>query len=198
MLDPGRPLVPYVAHPAERSPRAAPTIEPMAKQPTRRDAIKTVAAGLAVPAVGSAAATPLVQIVTAYQPRNITSDQFRLVTTLVEMIIPETDTPGAAAAGVDRIIDETLGRNLDRRAKFRQGLALLEAEKFSDRDKDDQVRLLTEFSNGDGEKGKFFTLLKDLTVDGYYSTEIGMVRELGYRGNTFLKEFPGCTHEEHQ
>ena len=170
----------------------------MAKQPTRRDAIKTVAAGLAVSAAGSAAAAPLVQIATAYQPRNFSSDQFRLLTTLVEMIIPETGTPGAAAAGVDRIIDDELGKDLDRRAKFRQGLAVLEAEKFSERDKDDQVRLLTEFSNSDGEKGEFFALLKDLTIDGYYSTEIGMVRELGYRGNTFLKDFPGCTHEEHQ
>ena len=170
----------------------------MAKQPTRRDALKTVAAGLAVSAAGSAAATPLVQIATSYRPRNFSNDQFRLVTSLVEMIIPATDTPGAAAAGVDRIIDETLGGDLDRRAKFRQGLALLEAEKFSERDEDDRVRLLTEFSNSNGEKGEFFTLLKDLTIDGYYSTEIGMVRELGYRGNTFLKEFPGCTHEEHQ
>ena len=170
----------------------------MAKQPTRRDALKTVAAGLALPVAGGAAAAPLVQIATPYRPRNFSSEQFRLVTTLVEMIIPATDTPGAAAAGVDRIIDETLGGDPDRRAKFRQGLARLETEKFSERDDVDRVRLLTEFSNSEGEKGEFFTLLKDLTIDGYYSTEIGMVRELGYRGNTFLKEFPGCTHEEHQ
>ena len=170
----------------------------MAKQPTRRDAIKTVAAGLVVPAAGTAAATPLVQIATAYRPRNFSSDQFRLVTTLVEMIIPATDTPAAAAAGVDRIVDETLSNDLETRAKFRQGLVLLEAEKFSERDQDDRVRLLAEFSNSDGEKGEFFALLKDMTIDGYYSTETGMVRELGYRGNTFLKEFPGCTHDEHQ
>ena len=170
----------------------------MAKQPTRRDAIKTVAAGLVVPAAAVAASTPLVQIATPYRPRNFSSNQFRLVTTLVEMIIPATDTPGAGAAGVDRIVDETLSNDLETRAKFRQGLALLEAEKFSERDQDDRVRLLAEFSNSDGEKGEFFTLLKDMTIDGYYSTETGMVRELGYRGNTFLKEFPGCTHDEHQ
>ena len=169
----------------------------MAKQPTRRDALKTVAAGLAVPAAGTAA-TPLVQIATPYRPRNFSSEQLELVTTLVEIIIPAGDTPGAAAAGVDRIVDERLSRDPDARERFRKGLALLEAEKFSGRDEDARVRLLTEFSNSDGEKGEFFTLLKDLTIDGYYSTEIGMVRELGYRGNTFLKEFPGCTHEEHQ
>ena len=168
----------------------------MAKQPTRREVLKTVAAGLTVPAAGGAA--PMVQIATAYRPRSFSNDQFRLVTTLVEMIIPVTDTPGAAAAGVDRIIDERLTADRDSRERFRKGLALLDADKFFDLDEDGRVALLTEFSNGDGEKGKFFTLLKDLTVDGYYSIEIGMVRELGYRGNTFLKEFPGCTHEEHQ
>ena len=140
----------------------------------------------------------MAQIATPYRPRNFSGEQFKWVGTLVEMIIPATDTPGTAAAGVDRIIDEQLTADRDTRERFRKGLALLDADKFFDLDEDGRVELLTEFSNGDGEKGEFFTLLKDLTVDGYYSTEIGMVQELGYRGNTFLKEFPGCTHEEHQ
>ena len=40
---------------------------------------------------------------------------------------------------------------------------------------------------------------KDLTIDHYYATEVGLVKELGYQGNTYLAEFPGCEHqgEEH-
>lgn len=140
----------------------------------------------------------MVQIATAYRPSNLSGEQFKLVRTLVEMIIPTTDTPGAAGAGVDRIIDERLTEDREIRDRFRKGLALLDAEKFFLLDEDGRVEMLTEFSNSEGERGEFFTLLKDLTIDGYYSTEIGMVRELGYRGNTFLEEFPGCTHEEHQ
>jgi hypothetical protein len=37
-----------------------------------------------------------------------------------------------------------------------------------------------------------------MTVEAYYSTEIGLAQELGYQGNSYLREFPGCQHEEHQ
>jgi hypothetical protein len=37
-----------------------------------------------------------------------------------------------------------------------------------------------------------------MTIDGYYTSEIGIKQELKYKGNTYLKEFKGCTHPEHQ
>jgi len=37
----------------------------------------------------------------------------------------------------------------------------------------------------------FFGFLRKLTADGYFTSEIG-IEYLGYIGNTFLKEFPGC------
>jgi hypothetical protein len=45
--------------------------------------------------------------------------------------------------------------------------------------------------------GVFFDQLKRLTVDGYYKSEIGMKRELGFEGRAFVTVFEGCTHEEH-
>ena len=50
----------------------------------------------------------------------------------------------------------------------------------------------------ESDAGRFFRLLKDLTIDGYYSSRAGLVEELGWHGNTFLSEFKGCTHPEHQ
>lgn len=44
----------------------------------------------------------------------------------------------------------------------------------------------------------FFKRLKSLTIDGYYTSSIGIHEELGYRGNTPQAEFKGCTHPEHQ
>lgn len=44
---------------------------------------------------------------------------------------------------------------------------------------------------------RFFRLVKNLTADGYYTSRIGLVDELGYRGNTYLGRFPGCTVAEH-
>jgi len=43
----------------------------------------------------------------------------------------------------------------------------------------------------------FFRLLKNLTADGYYTSRVGLVDELGYKGNTALPQFPSCTVPEH-
>ena len=44
---------------------------------------------------------------------------------------------------------------------------------------------------------RFFRAIKNLTIDGYYTSKIGIHQELQYKGNTYLKEFKGCTHPEH-
>jgi gluconate 2-dehydrogenase gamma chain len=43
----------------------------------------------------------------------------------------------------------------------------------------------------------FFRVLKNLTADGYYTSRVGLVEELGYKGNTVLAEFPSCAVPEH-
>lgn len=43
----------------------------------------------------------------------------------------------------------------------------------------------------------FFRLLKNLTADGYYTSRVGLLDELGYKGNTALPQFPPCTVPEH-
>jgi hypothetical protein len=37
-----------------------------------------------------------------------------------------------------------------------------------------------------------------MTITGYYSTEIGLRKELGDDGQLVQAEFTGCTHPEHQ
>jgi hypothetical protein len=43
---------------------------------------------------------------------------------------------------------------------------------------------------------RFFRLVKNLTADGYYTSRVGLVEELGYAGNTFLAAFPACSIPE--
>jgi len=38
---------------------------------------------------------------------------------------------------------------------------------------------------------EFFAFLRKLTADGFFTSEIG-IDYLGYIGNTYLQEFPGC------
>ena len=44
---------------------------------------------------------------------------------------------------------------------------------------------------------QFFKATKDATIRGYYTSEIGIQKELEYKGNRILGEFVGCTHPEH-
>jgi len=42
-----------------------------------------------------------------------------------------------------------------------------------------------------------YRALKAMTCAGYYSSEIGVMQEIGDDGQMFLMEFRGCTHKEH-
>ncbi|HVH61439.1 MAG TPA: gluconate 2-dehydrogenase subunit 3 family protein, partial [Candidatus Sulfotelmatobacter sp.] len=42
-----------------------------------------------------------------------------------------------------------------------------------------------------GQGVSFFSFLRNMTCDGYYTSKIG-IAELRYMGNTSLREFPGC------
>ena len=61
--------------------------------------------------------------------------------------------------------------------------------------------MLTEASRNEAQPQtpleKFFKVTKDATIRGYYTSEIGLHKELQYKGNQFLPEFVGCTHPEH-
>ncbi len=166
----------------------------MPSQPTRREALVTIAGGVAASTAAVAPQVAAAQEV--YRPQNFSQAQFDLVTALVDLIIPSSDTPGAAAAGVDRYIDQELAANGANKESFHAGIQLLLEAGFEGKGGAERIALLTEFSQSPGRRGEFFRLLKNMTIDGYYSSETGLVEELGYQGGGYLREFPGCQHEE--
>lgn len=169
----------------------------MPAQTTRRQALVQITAGAAASAA-LASLSPAALAQAAYQPKALTPEQFKILRVLVDMIIPATETPGATAVGVDRMIDEMLAEQDDPAETFLDELNRLAASGFADLEEAGRVKVLEEYSQAAGARGDFFQLLKGLTVDHYYSTEVGLIDELGYEGNTALSEFPGCTHEEHR
>jgi hypothetical protein len=50
--------------------------------------------------------------------------------------------------------------------------------------------------NVQDRRARFFRLVKNLTADGYYTSRVGLLQELGYSGNTALATFPGCSVRE--
>ena len=150
------------------------------------------------------------QSTAAWAPKVLSAQQHQTVAALVELIIPQTTTPGAKAALVDRFIDTLLdGAERPDRERFLSGLAWLDARSqalyrstFVSASSAQQVELLTklstESSTEDRAGADFFTAIKAMTITGYYTSEIGLRDELGDNGQLFLATFEGCTHPEHQ
>lgn len=155
-------------------------------QTTRRQALVSIAAGLSVRALPAQG---------AYEPVTFSEEEFDLLGIVVDMILPASETPGAREVGVHAMIDEDLAKSSDPLGTLRKGLAVLRAEGFADMNMAERVDVLTRFEGGSGENKDFFETVKGLTIDAYYSTEVGLVQELGYQGNTYLDEFPGCTDD---
>lgn len=140
----------------------------------------------------------------AWKPKVLTLHQNSTVITLGELIIPQTDTPGAKAANVNRFIDGVLAeRQTDERTKFLAGLTALDeraktefGKPFVDATPEQQTAMLTKLATEPVDE--FFEAIKSMTIIGYYTSEVGVRQELGDNGNLFFAEFKGCEHPEHR
>lgn len=198
------------------------------EQLTRRDALKTIGVGVSVIASlpvlgGNASAQDLASHDHSNHPAQATApakaeplkffteDEHKTVIEMSERIIPADDhSPGAKAAGVSGYIDLVVSESTDlTKQTWREGLAAIHkmsrdrfGKPFADASTEQQIQLLTEISKNERSpqtvEEKFFRTIKYATADGYYTSEIGIHKELHYKGNAYLKEFTGCTHPEHQ
>ncbi len=164
----------------------------------RRTALKIIGAGVAAfPILGQEhAAHEAATVASKYTAKVFDGPQLKLLAELTDRIIPRTDTPGAADAGVPLLIDRLAHRSAGVAKEWKELLAF-----FASEGKTPEARLavLTRISTERGTPGAaYFKTLKNATIDTYYSTKEGLQTELGWAGNTYLKEFPGCTHPEHQ
>lgn len=147
----------------------------------------------------------------SWTPKFLSAAQDRTLSVLCELIIPETDTPGAKTALVNRYVDGVLAAGRDpERHEFVRGLRWLDRRSqelfgaaFADASPDQQTALLTILSSDknrtfEDEIGReFFRAVKALTVAGYYGSEPGITKELGDNGQMFFATFVGCTHPAH-
>lgn len=149
---------------------------------------------------------PAIQAPVPSKPTFFQPSEFQTVEALTERIIPRSDTPGAKDAGVTLLIDRAILADPTLMQPYRAGIADLNAlalnsygQEFVLLDDERQISLLTPVSlDANSSLGKFFLMVKDMTVDAYYKTEAGLKSELGWHGNTYLPSFPGCDHAEHQ
>jgi len=138
------------------------------------------------------------------------TDQRLLVASLADTIIPETETPGASAVGVQDFVELMIGETFleSDQIAFMNGLAAVEQFSrnqygktyavLSEQEKNTLLKAVAEGHVPMTASGlesaalqEFFHVLKELTVIGYYTSETGAREELRYRlipGN-----YKGCT-----
>jgi len=128
----------------------------------------------------------------------------RLIEALAEAIIPSDDhSPGARDAGVSYYIDLVVGNSaMAEQENWRIEMAAFEGAAKSELSKaylhatpTEQTAFLNRLANSAAEPATpagFFARMKRMTIFGYYTSQLGLLKELEYKGNQALAEFPGC------
>jgi hypothetical protein len=168
----------------------------------RREALKLLAATAALPLLSQDAFSlfrAIHQDLSATAAlRTLNAHQNATITTISELIIPQTDTPGAKAARVNEFIDLILTEWYDdeERTNFLAGLADIDGtsqklfgKDFVSASPEQQTQILGELDHEmvrsqkavppeNPEEEKFFASMKQLTLVGYYTSQIGFEQEL--------------------
>jgi gluconate 2-dehydrogenase gamma chain len=143
----------------------------------------------------------------AYSPRFFDAHFYKTLQTLCETILPaDVDSGGAIEAGAPEFIDLLTSENEEYQSKLGGGLKWLDStcttrygKVYLDGSAEQQKQILDLIAyrkNAEQDAAltngvEFFSLLRNMTADGFFTSKIG-IKYLGYKGNTYLTEFPGC------
>ncbi len=163
---------------------------------TRRKAIQGAASliggTIAVSQLGPLASRAALAQADNSPPVFLDQVQFSIVERVVDLIIPETDTPGAHAAAVHHFVDLMLAEwaSPDRQSRYQQGLQTIDDRAHADAGNNfaaisaaDQLRVLQALdqeAHADGSTDTFFREFKKLVLFGYYTSETGATVELRF------------------
>jgi hypothetical protein len=142
-----------------------------------------------------------------YAPKFFDAHGYKTLQALCETIFPaDADSGGAVEAGAPEFIDLVTSENAGFQEKLGGGLKGLDATCTSKYGKvylecsagqqKEILDLIAYRKNAQTDQSlspgvEFFALLRNLTADGFFTSKIG-IQYLGYMGNLFLTEFPGC------
>jgi hypothetical protein len=180
--------------------------------PSRRAALKalgaTAGAVAFVPWLSDEGLQAFAKIQSAQAPPKLlvlSPAQYATLEAFVETIIPADErSPGAKDARVADYIDLLLSESEQNvRLQWLGGLAELDEEAqarfrtpYRRLAAAQREALVTGISRNEKKPQTpietFFVMAKTATIHGYYTSEIGIHKELQYKGNQFATEFVGC------
>jgi hypothetical protein len=133
-----------------------------------------------------------------------------LLDELTEMIVPaDAHSGGARAAGVAAYLDSTLAEkdpaiedHAAERRRFKEGLARVDelarsmhGASFVDATPAARLAVLERMAANEDDpqapEERFFVELKRATAHAYYSSRVGMIDDMEYKGNRVIREFAG-------
>ena len=142
-----------------------------------------------------------------YVPKFFTAEQYKTLRALCQAIIPADDQAGGAIeAGAPEFIDLLTSENEEYQRRLGGGLIWLDATcnqrygkaylEIPPEKQKDVLDLIAHRESMDKDSSlrtgvHFFEFLRNLTLDGYFTSEIG-IKYLQYIGNDYLPAFPGC------
>jgi gluconate 2-dehydrogenase gamma chain len=139
-----------------------------------------------------------------YTPKALNDHEYRTLVRLTDLIIPVEDgKPGAVAAGAAAWIDLLASENVELKQRYTSGLAWMDdamkkrgAADFLSAVPAEQTALLDLIAYRRNQSPEldagiqFFTWARRMTVDAFYTSEIG-IADIDYRGNR-----PQATYSE--
>jgi hypothetical protein len=145
---------------------------------------------------------------TNYQPKFFGPEEFRIVDVFTAILIPTDETPGAREAHVAPFIDFVVGSAAEyapeMQTDWRRARDWLRGQGFANLTPERQVALIEQMAEPERDRAKkhdgyrTYRTIKDLAVFAFYTSRVGLVEVLEYKGNAYLTEFPACTHPEHR
>jgi hypothetical protein len=161
----------------------------------RRDALKSVALLMGGTFIGSTALLTGCAPESQLKDLNFTAEDLAFLDEIGETIIPTTDTPGAKATKIGEFIQMMVKDcyDADQQTTFITGLNTIrtdfKAEKsveFMEGTPEDRLAFLNTMhqkyvASGEEKKPEIIHMLRDLTVLGYFSSEIGATQALRYQ-----------------
>jgi gluconate 2-dehydrogenase gamma chain len=143
----------------------------------------------------------------AYAPKYFDAHGYKTLRALCDAILPaDAEAGGALEGGAPEFIDLLTSENTEYQEKLAGGLKWLDAtcttrysKNWVDCAAEQQKEILDVIAyrkNADSDQSltkpvEFFSFLRNFTADGYFTSKVG-IHYLGYKGNTYLTEFPGC------
>jgi gluconate 2-dehydrogenase subunit 3-like protein len=142
-----------------------------------------------------------------YTPQFFSAHQYKTLQAVCQAVLPPDERSGGAIeAGAPEFIDLLTSESkeyqlalgggmiwLDSMCRGRYGNVYLDCSPDQQREILDLIayRANAQTDPRLSQGIRFFALVRKMTADGFYTSQLG-VQDLGYIGNDYLAEFPGC------